>query len=101
MMDVLAIGQLTGKDIGPHLEAEGRHVAKLRREGLVRDVFLKADRTGPILLLSDVDAADAARRLATLPFIAHDLVKFRVRRTRVASIRPGPRCNPPTEVSEL
>ncbi len=44
-MHILAIGQLTGKDIAPHLEAEGRHVAKLREEGLVRDVFLKADRT--------------------------------------------------------
>jgi hypothetical protein len=47
-MKVLVIGHLTGKDITPHLAAEGRRVAELRAEGLIRDVFLKADRSGPI-----------------------------------------------------
>ncbi len=75
-MKVLVIGHLTGKDIRPHLEAEGRAVAGLRAEGLIRDVFLKADRTGPILLLNDTTAAEAPGRLATLPFIEHDLVTF-------------------------
>jgi hypothetical protein len=75
-MHVLAIGQLTGKDIQPHLEAEGRAVARLRAEGVIRDVFLKKDRTGPILLLSNTDAAEAEQRLQTLPFIEHDLVRF-------------------------
>jgi hypothetical protein len=75
-MKVLVIGHLTGKDITPHLAAEGRRVAELRAEGLIRDVFLKADRSGPILLLNDTDAGDAAKRLATLPFIEHDLVTF-------------------------
>jgi hypothetical protein len=37
---------------------------------------LKADRSGPILLLNDTDADDARKRLATLPFIEHDLVTF-------------------------
>jgi hypothetical protein len=39
-------------------------------------VFLKADRSGPIVLLNDTGAGDAAKRLATLPFIEHDLVTF-------------------------
>jgi hypothetical protein len=60
-MKVLVIGHLTGKDIGPHLEAEGRRVAELRADGLVRDVFLKADRSGPILLLNDTTADKALR----------------------------------------
>ena len=75
-MNVLVIGQLTGKDITPHLQAEGRRVAELRAEGLIRDVFLKADRSGPILLLNDTDAHDAQVRLASLPFIEHELVTF-------------------------
>ena len=75
-MKVLVIGHLTGKDIGPHLAAEGRRVAELRAEGLVRDVFLKADRTGPVLLLNDTDASGARDRLASLPFIEHELVTF-------------------------
>ena len=75
-MKVLVIGHLTGKDITPHLAAEGRRVAELRAEGLIRDVFLKADRSGPILLLNDTDAHDAQVRLASLPFIEHELVTF-------------------------
>jgi ATP/maltotriose-dependent transcriptional regulator MalT len=63
-------------DIRPHLEAEGRRVAELRADGLIRDVFLKADRSGPILLLNDTSAAEAPAQLATLPFIEHDLVTF-------------------------
>lgn len=75
-MLVLAIGTLTGKDIEPHLPAEADHVRKLREEGLIRDVFVKADATGPILLLNDVDAAQAADRLAALPFITEELATF-------------------------
>ena len=48
----------------------------LRAEGLIRDVFLKADRSGPILLLNNATADQARERLASLPFIEHDLVTF-------------------------
>ena len=75
-MKVLVIGHLTGKDIRPYLEAEGRRVTELRADGLVRDVFLKADRSGQVLLLNDTDADGARKRLATLPFIERDLVTF-------------------------
>jgi hypothetical protein len=75
-MKVLAIGHLTGKDIRPHLEAEGRAVAELRAEGLIRDVFLKVDRTGPILLLNDTTADKACEQLASLPSVEHALVGF-------------------------
>ncbi|MGO8958662.1 MAG: hypothetical protein ACLQFR_15020 [Streptosporangiaceae bacterium] len=75
-MKVLVIGHLTGKDIGPHLEAEGHAVAELRAGGLIRDMFLKADRSGPILVLNDTTADKAAGQLASLPFIEHDLVTF-------------------------
>ena len=75
-MKVLVIGHLPGKDIRPYLEAEGRRVAELRADGLIRDVFLKADRTGPILLLNDTTADEAPARLVTLPFVEHQLVTF-------------------------
>ena len=75
-MKVLVIGHLTGKDIQPHLQAEGRAIAELRGEGLIQDLFLKADRTGPVLLLNDINAHDARIRLASLPFVEHELVTF-------------------------
>jgi hypothetical protein len=43
---------------------------------VIRDVFLKADHTGPILILNDTDAEEAADRLKELPFVEHDLVTF-------------------------
>ena len=75
-MNVLAIGRLTGKDIKPHRRAEKRRVAELREEGFIRDVFFKADRTGPVLFLNNTDRADAQERLATLPFVEQDLMTF-------------------------
>lgn len=75
-MKVLVIGHLTGKDIGPHLEAEGRRVAEFQAKGLIKEIFLKADRSGPVMLLDDTTADQAPAQLATLPFVQHDLVEF-------------------------
>ncbi len=75
-MHVLAVGQLTGKDFVPHLEEETKVVMAWRAEGFVEGVFMKADRTGPVLLLADVDAAAARERFAGLPFVVHELATF-------------------------
>jgi hypothetical protein len=75
-MNVLAIGYLTGKDIRPHIPAEQEAVANLREEGFIADVYLKADRTGPVLILKDTNRADAKQRLAVLPFVKEHLVAF-------------------------
>jgi hypothetical protein len=75
-MKTLVIGHLTGKDIAPHIPAEGKAVAELREQGVIRDVFLKADHTGPILIVNDANAEEAATWLKDLPFVEHDLVTF-------------------------
>lgn len=75
-MNVLAIGHLTGKDIEPYRAAEARRVGELREEGFVRDLFLKADETGPVLVLNDTDGTRARERLGTLPFVREGLVAF-------------------------
>jgi hypothetical protein len=75
-MNVLAIGYLTGKDIRPHIAAEQEVVAKMRAEGFIGDVYLKSDRSGPILILKNTDRVDAKQRLATLPFVQEHLVAF-------------------------
>ena len=51
-------------------------MAELRADGLIRDVFLKSDRSGPIIVLNDTTAKEAPDRLASLPFLEHDLVTF-------------------------
>ena len=75
-MHVLAVGQLTGKNFVPHLEEETKVVMAWRAEGFVEGVFMKADRTGPVLLLADVDVAAARERFVELPFVVHELATF-------------------------
>jgi len=75
-MKVLAIGHMTGKDIQPYLEAENDRVAQLRSQGLIRDLFFKADRSGPVLLLNDTTAERARQQLATLPLTEHKLITY-------------------------
>jgi hypothetical protein len=73
---VLAIGRYTGKDYSAAHTSEKRRVAALRDEGFIRDLFFKADRTGPVLILNNTDRADAHVRLATLPFVETDVLTF-------------------------
>jgi hypothetical protein len=75
-MRILAIGRLTGADITPHVEDEQRVAARWRKDGFILDSFRRRDRSGAILLLEDVDAAAAERRLQALPFVERDLIAF-------------------------
>ena len=75
-MHVLMIGHLTGKDYSDLLEEEGKFIGKARAEGIVGDVYLKADFTGPILILPDTTADEAHEQMASLPFIVHDIATF-------------------------
>jgi len=63
-MHVLMIGQLTGKEYTELLQEEGADIDKARAEGLVQDFFMKADRSGPVLILADVSADQARERMA-------------------------------------
>jgi hypothetical protein len=75
-MKVLAIGHLTGKDIQPYLGAERKGVAELSSQGLIRDFFVKADQSGPVLVLNDTTAEHARQKLAALPLVEHNLMTY-------------------------
>ena len=67
-MKVLALFHNQG-DPTPHLADERERVAELRDAGVLEQLWLRADRTGAVLLLEAADAADARRHLATLPLV--------------------------------
>ena len=75
-MHVLAVGTFTTQDFQQHLPEEGEVVARWFQEGALKDVYLKADRSGPILVLNDTDTAGAQKRMADLPFVAHGVATF-------------------------
>ena len=74
-MFFLAESHNTG-DPTPYLQAEGARVHELQQAGIVETVFLKADRSGAILLLRAVDAAAARDALGSLPLVANGITSF-------------------------
>jgi hypothetical protein len=77
-MHVLMMGQLAGKkeDYSQLQPEENKFIRKAIAEGLVRDVFVKTDQTGIVMILSDVTADEAREKMASLPFIVHDAATF-------------------------
>ena len=75
-MHVLAIGTLTTQDFQQYLPEEGEVTARWFQEGALKDVYVKADHSGPILVLNDTDTAGAQKRMADLPFVAHGVATF-------------------------
>lgn len=63
-MFFLAESHNTG-DSTPYLQAEGARMRELQQAGIVETVFLKADRSGAIILLRAADAAAAAAGMHT------------------------------------
>jgi hypothetical protein len=74
-MFFLAESHNTG-DSTPYLQAEGARMYELQRAGIVETVFLKADRSGAIVLLRADDAAAARDALGSLPLVASGITRF-------------------------
>lgn len=74
-MKILAVSQNTA-DPTPHLEDELRRVAELRRSGVIEEIWLKADRSGAVVLLESEDRGEAERQLAGLPLVERGVTSF-------------------------
>jgi hypothetical protein len=74
-MFFLAESHNTG-DPTPYLQAEGARVNELQQAGIVETVFLKADRSGAIVLLRATDVAAARDALGSLPLVANGITSF-------------------------
>jgi hypothetical protein len=67
-MKILAITRNVG-DPAPYLEAERQRTIELHGAGVVEHLWLKADRSGAVLVLEVADAEEARRLLTTLPVV--------------------------------
>src|SRR5262249_34474077 len=74
-MFFLAESHNTG-DPTPHVQAEGARIRELQQAGIVETVYLKADRSGAIILLRAADAAAARDALGSLPLVANGITSF-------------------------
>lgn len=79
-MKILAIEKefavKTAEDFQPHLEAEAIRVWELYKEGVIREIYFRADRTNAVLILECENLEEAKEKLSTLPLVQEDLIYF-------------------------
>ncbi len=79
-MKILALGRdvpgTTDEQFAPHLEAEARRAWELHQEGVIRELYFRADEPSVVLVLECADVAEAHGALATLPLVREGLIAF-------------------------
>jgi hypothetical protein len=58
------------------LEAEAIRVWELYKEGVIREIYFRADRTSAVLILECENLEEAKEKLSTLPLVQEDLIYF-------------------------
>jgi hypothetical protein len=58
------------------LQAESARTAQLQQTGIFEGVYLKADRSGAVILIAAADADQARAALDTLPLVANGITRF-------------------------
>ena len=76
-MKVLAISNNTG-DPTPRIPDEMRRITELQEAGVIEQFYLKADRSGAVVILETESADEAERQLATLPLVESGVTSFAV-----------------------
>jgi hypothetical protein len=79
-MKVLAVSSNTG-DPTPHISDEMRRIAELQAAGVIEQLeqlYLKADRSGAVIVLETESGEEAERQLATLPLVQRGVTSFEV-----------------------
>lgn len=86
-MKFLAESNNTG-DPRPHLAQESARIQELVRAGTLEQVWLKADWSGAVLIVSADDAASARAAVDSLPMVTNGVTKFTL--TEVVDPPPQP-----------
>lgn len=68
----------TPEKFEPLLKAEARQVLVLQQEGILREIYFRADRRDAVLVLECEDAAHAGTVLWSLPLVQAGLIDFEV-----------------------
>lgn len=60
----------------PHLKPEARRVWELYQNGMIRELYFRAERSEAVLILECADANEAREVLASLPLVQASLITF-------------------------
>jgi hypothetical protein len=88
-MKILALEQElpghTNDDFTPHLRAEAERVWGLYQDGLIRELYFRADRSEAVLVLECASLDEARAALGSLPLVQAGLIDF-----ELIPLRPYP-----------
>lgn len=80
MVKVLAFDRpkpgVTMEDIQPHLREEAKHAWALYKAGVYREIYLRTDRPGAVLILECADVEAAKMLTDDLPLVKAGLIEF-------------------------
>jgi len=68
--------EASSDEFEPLLAEEARRVWELYQEGLIREMYFRADRTSAVLMLECEDVEEAKERLSELPLVSAGLIDF-------------------------
>jgi len=63
-------------DFLPHLKAEAARVWQLYQDGVVREIYFRADVRAAVLILECENQEEAQKILGTLPLVKEGLITF-------------------------
>jgi muconolactone delta-isomerase len=79
-MKILAIERelwrTVGADCEPYLVAEAARAWELYQDGVIRELYFRADRHEAVLVLECADVEQARQALDTLPLVQNRLIDF-------------------------
>ncbi len=79
-MKILAIehelSAATAENLQRHAKAEAARAWALHQEGIIRELYFRADRPEAVLVLECPDLTAAQDALNTLPLVQHGLIAF-------------------------
>ena len=64
------------KDVSPFIAAEVQRVAELQAAGTIKDIWLKSDFSGAVVILECSDEAEATAAHNTLPMVINEATTF-------------------------
>lgn len=62
----------------PHLKAEAQRVWELYQNGMLRELYFRADRPEAVLILECAEIKEAQQALASLPLVKAGLIAFEI-----------------------
>jgi muconolactone delta-isomerase len=66
----------TAADFEPHLKNEAQHVWELQQQGIIREVYFRADQHTAVLILECESLSQARELLSSFPLVQQGLVHF-------------------------